>query len=130
MSQANVDIVRNVFEAWNNGDLDSVAALFSEDVQWLEIGGRPERPETRGWETLRAGLESLFEAWQYYRLEPQEILDAGDRVIAVLREVARGRASGLEVEGRWGYVITVRAGKVTRVEAYRDPQQALAAVGL
>jgi len=49
-------------------------------------------------------------------------------VLAIVREVARGRTSGLEVESRWGYVITVRAGRIARVEAYRDPRQALVAV--
>jgi ketosteroid isomerase-like protein len=130
VSDANVDIVRTVFEAWNNADLDSVTDLLSEDIQWREIGGRPERQATSGRENLREGLESLFETWQYYRLEPEEIQDVGDRVVAVLREVARGRSSGLEVEGRWGYVITVREGRLTRVEAYRDPRDARAAVGL
>jgi uncharacterized protein (TIGR02246 family) len=130
VSQANVEIVRAIFDAWNDGDLDSAMDLMSEDVHWLEVEGRPERPETSGRETLRQGLESLFEAWEYYRLEPLEIRDAGDQVVAVLREVARGHTSGVEVEGRWGYVITVHAGQVTQVEAYRDPQAALAAVNV
>jgi ketosteroid isomerase-like protein len=128
--QGDVELVRAVFEAWNSGDLDRFTDLLSEDIEWHEIGGRPEREQTRGRGTLRAGLESLFETWEYYRLEPEEILDAEDRVVAVLREVARGRASGLEIEGLWGYVITVQGGKVVRVEAYRDPRQALSAAGL
>jgi ketosteroid isomerase-like protein len=52
------------------------------------------------------------------------------RVLAILREIGRGRASGLEVEGRWGYVVTVRDGKIERVEAYRDPRAALDAAGV
>jgi ketosteroid isomerase-like protein len=47
----------------------------------------------------------------------------------VVREVARGRSSGLEVDSRWGYVITIRAGRIAQVEAYRDPRQALEAIG-
>jgi ketosteroid isomerase-like protein len=42
-------------------------------------------------------------------------------------EMARGRTSGLEVESRWGYLITVRDGLITRVEAYRDADRALEA---
>ena len=118
-----------VFEAWNTGDLDAVTAFFAEDVKWVEIGGRLDRPETMGRETLRAGFASLFETWEYYRLEPEEVRDLGDRVLAVVREVARGRSSGLEVDGRWGYVMTVRAGRISNVEAYRDPRQAIEAVG-
>ena len=53
-----------------------------------------------------------------------------DRVVAVVREVARGRASGIEVAGDWGYVMTIRDGRLARVEAYRNAENALAAVGL
>ena len=130
MRKTDVEIVQGVFEAWNTGDLDAVTAFFAEDVKWVEIGGRLDRPETMGRETLRAGFASLFETWEYYRLEPEEIRDLGGRVLAVVREVARGRSSGLEVDGRWGYVMRVRAGRISHVEAYRDPRQAIEAVGL
>jgi ketosteroid isomerase-like protein len=130
MSRADVEMVQGLFEAFNTGDLDSVASFLAEDIQWIEVGGRLDRPQAMGRETLRNGFESLFETWQYYRLEPEEVRDLGDRVLAILREVARGRSSGLEVDGRWGYVITVRTGQIARVEAYRDPRQALSAVGL
>jgi ketosteroid isomerase-like protein len=47
-----------------------------------------------------------------------------------VREVARGRVSGAEVEGHWGYVTSFRDGRIARVEAYREPQRALKAAGL
>jgi ketosteroid isomerase-like protein len=72
----------------------------------------------------------LFDTWQQYRLEAQRVEAVGDRIVAVVREVARGRTSGAEVGSLWGYVITVRDGKIVRVEAHRDPTEALEAVGL
>jgi ketosteroid isomerase-like protein len=85
--------------------------------------------------TLRAGPPAreprvLFEAWESYHLEVERIHDLGDRVVAVVREVARGRASGVEVDGRWGYVITVEEGLIVRIEAYRDAAQALQVGGV
>ena len=56
--------------------------------------------------------------------------DLGDRVVAAVWEVARGRASGVEVDGRWGYVITVEEGLIVRIEAYRDAGQALRMAGV
>jgi ketosteroid isomerase-like protein len=50
--------------------------------------------------------------------------------VAVVREVARGRTSGLEVDSRWGYLITVEGGQIVRVEAYRDAAVALQMAGL
>ena len=133
MSQENVEIVSAVFDAWNEGSLETVLPFVAEGIEWLEVEGRPESAglEVRGKARVRSMLESLYETWQRYRLEPEEVQAVGDdRVVAVLREVARGRASGVDVESRWGYVITFRDGKLGRVEAYRNPDHALEAAGL
>jgi ketosteroid isomerase-like protein len=133
MSRETVELLRSLFASWNRGDLEPFLTHLADDIVWLEVKGRPERlegVETRGRESLRTGLESLFDAWEEYRLEPQEIHDLGDRLVAVLREVARGRGSGIEVDSLWGYVITMRAGQIARVDAYRDPAEAFEAAGL
>jgi len=134
MSQENVELVKAAFDAWNDGKLEDVLPFVAEDIEWLEVEGRPEvgmEGEVRGSETVRSMLESLFETWETYRLEPEQVRDlGGDRVIAVMRESARGRASGAEVASRWGYLLTIRDGKLARVEAYRDPKRALEAAGL
>jgi uncharacterized protein len=127
-----VELVRSAFEAWNRGDIDEFAELMAEDLAWLEVSGRPEgdSSERFGRDRMRRALESLFDAWESYHLEVERIEDVGDRVVAVVREVARGRSSGLEVDGRWGYLVTVEDGLIVRIEAYRDAGQALQVAGL
>jgi hypothetical protein len=44
----------------------------------------------------------VFEALESHRLRIEWIEDVDDRVAAVVRDVARGRASGGEIDGRWG----------------------------
>jgi uncharacterized protein len=127
-----IKLVESAFEAWNRGDVDGFVDYTSEDVAWLEVSGRPEggTSERFGRDRLRRSLESLFDAWESYHLEVERIEAAGGRVVAVLREIARGRTSGLEVDGRWGYLITVEGRQITRIEAYRDAGQALQIAGL
>jgi ketosteroid isomerase-like protein len=122
----------SAFEAWNKGDMDSFANHVAEDVAWLEVSGRPEggSSERIGRDRLRKSLEALFEAWESYRIEVERIEDVGDRVVAVVREVARGRASGVEIDGRWGYLVAVENGYIARIEAYRDAALAISAAGL
>jgi ketosteroid isomerase-like protein len=120
MSSENVELVRRVFDAWNNGSMEAFVSFVAEGIEWLEVGGRPDSApaEVPGRDRLGAGLESLFESWEHYRLEPEEVRELDDhRVLALLREVARGRASGAEAASRWGYVITVHDGKLARVKA-------------
>lgn len=133
MPRENVEIVESIFAAWNNGTLENVLPFIAEDIEWVEVEGRPELEggDFRGQVRVRSMLESLFDTWEHYRLEPESVRAVGeDRVLAVLREVARGRASGASVESRWGYVMRVRDGKLTRVDAYRDPDKAREALGL
>ena len=133
MSQESVKIVGSVFEAWNEGSLEDVLPFAAEGIEWVEVEGLPgiEGGDFRGKARVRSMLESLFDTWEHYRLEPEDVRAVGgDRVVAVLREVGRGRSSGAPAESRWGYVITVRDGKVCRVEAYRNPEQAFEAAGL
>jgi ketosteroid isomerase-like protein len=127
-----VELVRSAFEAWNSGDIDEFTELAAEDIAWLEVSGRPEGGSSArfGRDRLRRSLESLFDAWESYHLEVERIEAVGDRVVAVVREVARGRSSGLEVDGRWGYLVTVEDGLIVRIEAYRDAGQALRVAGL
>ena len=130
MAPDNVEIVWAVLEAWNAFDLDSVSHLIADDISWLEVDGKLEAAGTEmaGRGNVLAGMDS--EVWQSYRLEPEAVVEVNGHVVAILREIARGRASGLEVEGRWGYVVTLREGKIQRVEAYRDPRRALEAAGV
>jgi len=129
VKSTDVALVESALEAWNRGDFDGFASHVAEKVIWVEVSGRPESEgsELRGRDRLRRSLETLFDAWESYRLELERTYQAGDRVVAVVREVGLGRASGLEIDSRWGYVVTVESDQIVRVEAYRDPELALAA---
>ena len=132
MAGTNIELVKSAFDAWNQGEIGAFTDHMSEDVAWLEVSGRPEGPATErlGRDRLRKGLESLFDAWESYRVEIERMDNVGDRVVVVVREFGRGRASGVEVDGRWGYLITVRDGEIVRVEAYREARRALELAGL
>jgi uncharacterized protein (TIGR02246 family) len=129
---SNLDLVKSAFDAWNRGDIEGFADHAAEDVEWLEVSGRPDGgPSVRlGRDRMRQSLESLFEAWESYSLQPVQIHDLGDRVLAVVREVGRGRTSGVEIDSLWGYLITIEAGEIRRIEAYRDADRALEIAGI
>ncbi len=127
MSRESIELVASAFAAWNRRDIAAFAEHAAEDVVWLEVAGRPEGPggERHGRERMRRSLEELFEAWESYRLDVERLDANGAHVLVLARETARGRTSGLEVESRWGYLITVEDGKIARVEAYRDADAAV-----
>ena len=57
-------------------------------------------------------------------------IDAGDRVVAVLRMKARGRGSGVEIDREDSLVYEFRDGKVVRLDYFNTREQGLAAAGV
>lgn len=60
----------------------------------------------------------------------EELLDAGDAVVALIRSTAVGRGSGVEVQERIAHVAWMRDGTPYRVKVFTDRARALEAAGL
>jgi ketosteroid isomerase-like protein len=131
MSQENVDAFRGVMEAINERGPDAELDLLDAEIEFREDPKFPEAQVYRGRDEVVRNFREFTASFEYYRFEIEYVRDAGgDKVMAVLREQARGKASGLEVDRRSGWVTTFRDGKVVSFEIYLDPADALEAVGL
>ena len=130
MSQENVEIVRRYYEATNKGEHDSVAELMAPDIELDASRRRIEPGVWRGREEVLEAARKVRDAWQSLSVEPEELIPVGDRVVALVLNTARGKASGAAVESRTGQVWTVRDGKLVRFEYFGTPEEALEAVGL
>jgi ketosteroid isomerase-like protein len=85
----------------------------------------------RGHEGLLALWERWLEAWDEYRLEPEQLVDCGDRLIVVLRQRGRGRRSGVELDQQFAHLNTLDSNGLTnRLEIFWDPAKALGAAGV
>ena len=97
MSESLVELVRRGYESWNRGDRQWVLDHMSRNVEWITPPEDPEPGTYRGYE----GLERFWAQWRaavgQLRLEPQEIIDAGDRVLVVALRSGRGEHSGLDI---------------------------------
>ena len=63
-------------------------------------------------------------------MDVEQIIDAGDQVVAVVHERATGRGSGLEVDQHLAQVLTIQDGRVVRIESFTDRADAVKALGL
>jgi ketosteroid isomerase-like protein len=130
MSRENVEIVRRATEAYNRGDLEVASSFMDTGIEWdMSRVPVPDPAVYRGFEGLQAFSESWEESWAALDLEPQEFIDAGDQVVAVVRQVGRGRLSGVEVEQRFAQLWTLRDRKILRMEMYPNREAALEAAG-
>jgi ketosteroid isomerase-like protein len=130
MAAEDVELVRRAYEAYAKGDIAAAASAYSEDTLWDVSRFRPDESVHRGLDELSRHLGSWRETWTDHSFELEQAVDAGDRVVAVIRESGRGEASGAPVVVRYGQVITVRDGKIAETVVYSDPDDAFEAAGL
>ena len=132
MSQENVDLVVKAFTAAMAGDWEASEPFISADVELHgTVGGFEEGHTYRGLREVMDEFETDDrEAWAERTLEPERIIDAGDRVVVLLHEKRRGRNSGIPIESHTGVVVEVRDGMIVRIQGYMSPDRALEAAGV
>ena len=130
MSKQNVEIVRRVVEEYNRAGVEALHDFLHPDVEFTEDPRFLEAGVYRGREAVEAYFTEFRRQMAGHALEVEEIVDAGDDVVAVVRERARGTSSEAEVEWRAAFVWTMRGGTAVRGRAYLDPAEAREAVGL
>ena len=129
MSQENVERVRTVYEGWARGDFRAGSDLFAPDFEWKQRPDAVEPGSHRG-ASIGTALRQLFAVWENYRIEAEEYIDAGDRIVVVGRARGTARGSGMELDQSIVLLWTARNGKLASIETVRDRAEALEAVGL
>jgi ketosteroid isomerase-like protein len=129
MSQENVELVRKLVGVYNERSFEQNRDLIHPDIVWDM--SRAELPDATS-QTGPLEFTEFFETWKEgfatERMDPEEIIDAGDRVVVMIRHSGRGKLSGVDVEQRFAMVWTLRDGRAVRMEVYRSRDEALAAV--
>src|SRR4051794_32069610 len=100
MSAENVEIVREIFRAWEKGGSPVDSGLLADDIEWVNAKEAIEPGTRKGVEAFgeaAAGVSSTFEGT---RIEFERFVDAGDQVVVVGMLLGTGRGSGIEVGRR------------------------------
>ena len=134
MSAENVEIVREILQAFAERDRVTATRPLDPQIEWDAT--RSPVDDMRG---TYEGLDGVVDfwrrwlgAWKTIEIGEPELSDGGDQILgwfAGQRNV--GRHSGIEVEmPEFGFLYTFRAGKIIRVTLYTDRAEALEAAGL
>jgi ketosteroid isomerase-like protein len=110
----------------------------SEEPAWQVLGDEVEvhdhdimdAGEYRGHAGFGRWLEDWASAWSESTMEPEDFLDAGDRVVAFILQKTTGHSSGVALERHDAMVFEVREGKIVRLDYYNNRDEALKQAGL
>lgn len=123
------------FQGVNRGDLELLLTVYHEDViTCFDASGGFIPLDLAGEHRGRDGFRRLFENWQAawddLKVEPRELIDAGDRLVVTVDIGGTGKGSGVPAALRYYDVYTLRDGLISRHEMFADRAAALAATGL
>jgi ketosteroid isomerase-like protein len=140
MSQENVDLVAalqpapevDLMDLFHRGDeagareqVELLSPLFTQDfVCVFHALSEDERPGVAG---LRQSWLDWLDPWESYRVEIDELVDCGDRVLVHSRDLGRRPGMESEVLLFGSAVWTVKDGQVARAEFFTNRAQADAA---
>lgn len=118
----NVQVARNIFEAFGRGDAPALLAFVSEDVLWAIEGPSsvPYYGERRGHAGVMDFLAKLNGSVEFERFEPREFIDGGDKIVVLGTERGSVRATNKTLDNDWAMVFTVRDGKVVQFRCYEN----------
>jgi ketosteroid isomerase-like protein len=130
VSEANIDLARQAFDAFAARDVEACVAVFSEDAEFLPVtanlttGGIPYR----GREGIARYFEDVGRVWDELRVFPTEFRDMGETVITLGRMYGRG--GGMIIDRPTGWVWRFRDGKIVSGRVFASQEEALRDAGL
>jgi hypothetical protein len=150
VSDHDVQLVQAVFgDPALNQEID-MATVMQDDALWernresiapeLQVSfvipqtggvGIMDQQEFVGIEGLREGWRIWMEAWEYFRVSLQELIDVGDGQILLLGQAnVRTRSSGVQLTQDTAVLNRVAGDRIVSVAFYLDPDQARHDAGL
>jgi ketosteroid isomerase-like protein len=128
MSAENVEIVRRAYEAFNGANPEAAIELLDPDCEWALPAHFPDAETWRGRDRVAEGLRARAESWESLNIEVHELIDGGDKVVALVRIHGRAPLTGLELAGMGvdAHLWTLRNGRAVSVRMYGGTEEALA----
>lgn len=120
---SNVDVVKNTYEAFVNGDMVTVLGSMAPNMEWREAEGNPYMPSGDPFvgpeEILNNFFMKLGEEWDPFTVHPHTYHEAGDTVIVEGRYKWMYRETGNNGHSVC-HIWEVRDGKLTKFQQYID----------
>jgi ketosteroid isomerase-like protein len=130
MSEANVELVKALYAAWQRDGFGVVPELMDPEIEWVNPAYAVEPGTRRGYDEFAAAAGAVLDIYCDYRVSDINVYDAGDHIAVRARVATRSKGYDVPIDAERGYVFDIRDGKVTRFAWFNDPAEALKAVGL
>ena len=131
MSHENAEIVKGIYESFNDGDLERVTELCDPAIEfhlsdaWLDV------PRTyRGHQGVFEFAGDIGDIFEGFDVQIESLQAADQEIVAITKSGGTGRVSGAAVAARFGHLWRFKGGRAVFMKEFKRPEAALEAVGL
>jgi ketosteroid isomerase-like protein len=130
-AQANIELARRGYEAFTTGDPEGVLGFLDPNIDVHDFAEMPDAAVYHGPEGFLAIVANTLQEFDDFRLEATEFMAPDDEhVLVMVRQVARGKESGAEVEAHVVHLWRIRDGRAVELRLFGSQEEALQALGL
>jgi ketosteroid isomerase-like protein len=131
MSRENVDRILAGYDAVNRGDLEAAATGLSPEFELRPPPILPDADVYRGPEGFRRFWQTWIDSFDEFRIDIEEVIDAGDIVVVMAAVCGRGKDSGVETRSpSFPQVWRLQGSEIASMEALQNRAAAVEALGL
>ena len=127
MSPEDLETVRQAYDAFAAGDLETLRTFLAPDIEWRTTPEVPFMGNYSGLAEFMGGMDEWTSAFDDVTTEIEEMIDTGENVIVHHRMRGRGRDSGVEVDLAIFQVVAVRDSQLIRMHDFGTRDDALEA---
>jgi ketosteroid isomerase-like protein len=127
----NVEMVKRGYAAFARGDMQTLLNLFSDDVEFrhpMSTAIWPWAGNRRGRAQIAEFFAGLAEVEEFEQFEAREFIAQGNKVVALVFERFRIKATGRVVDNDYVHVYTLNGGKIVQLCVYEDTAPIIAAI--
>ena len=126
----NSDALRRAYDAFNNGDVETVASTFADDITWEgpNSDGVPMSGKHEGKDGVLQALGAIGDQFERFDVSPDEMVEEGETIVVLSHLDARTK-SGNELKLPGVEVWRMSGGKANRVQSLLDTAEMQQALG-
>jgi uncharacterized protein len=128
MRDEDIEAVRRIYAALTRWEVEDLVADVAHDIEWTLPAALPWGGTHHGPDGVRSFARIFRDHVEGPWADPDDFLDAGDRVVVLGRLRGQARESGLQFEVDFAHVWTLTDGIASRAQIYYDSAPIIAAL--
>jgi uncharacterized protein len=127
---SNSETIRGLYQAFARGDVPSVLGMLDPQIEWTEAEGFPYGGTFIGQQAILNNVfMKLGTEWDGFKAEPEDFIEAGDRVVSLGAYSGTYKATGKSMRVPFAHVWTLRDGRPVKFVQYTDTLKVSEALG-